>query len=586
MTFLGKLFARPGHKNKAANRAARLQVEALEERTVLAVASVVPLAQGIDGVTTFHRLQDAVNAAASGDTVLIEPGTTADLGPVTVNTGRLTITGDPNIPASILPSYNVVVNASNVTLTRLNLGLVTINAGLTGDAVTRSTVNTINVTGAANALIDQDAVSGYVSAIGLPSAPELNATITNNIFNTLVPSTASPIINVQDANNAIVQNNTITGGGPATQIGIQVTRGLNNLVANNTVHLSGADLNTEGILLQNPGFNSAMLLLVRNNTLATGQGHGLYISALNDATMQAVVQGNDLHNNAVGVEYVGANSGAIATDLGGGFNAAGSSLGGNDFRGFPTQGTPGNAAIVLRNVPLGGVLAAHWNIFANPSLAQEAVVTVAGAGMVDVGQTLDSNRAFVQTLYNNMLGRTGTIAELNSWLPLLTASASGQANVLNGTLRSEEALTRIVDQYYLQYLGRTADAGVVYWVNQIKGGMTLEQVQAGFLASPEFLSDNNSDYVQGLYRTFFGRTGNASELAYWYTQLPSLGLSGVARAFSQSPENRHDQLTALFSDFLHRTPTAGDLSLWSTQPGDLLTVEVNLLASGEFFVNG
>ncbi len=607
MTLFRKLFA-PFVRSAPTPRPVRLGLELLEGRLVpsttsiaspttpsvapVTAVSVVPLSQGIDGATTFHRLQDAVNAVGSGSVITVEPGATADLGPITVNTSGLTITGDPNVPGSILPSYDIVVDAPNVTLTRLNLGSVTIDADATGDAVTRSTVNTITITGdsggAGNVLIDQDAITGSVSATGLVASPLLNVSVTNNTFNTMTPASTSPIINLEDVTNAIVQNNNITGGGPAPQIGIQVTRGLNNLIANNTIQLSGSDLNTDAIVLENPGTNALTTVTVRNNTLATGQGSGLYINAFSDVNMQASVQGNDFHNNAIGVEYLGSDLGPVSSDLGGGLNDVGSSLGGNDFRGYPQQGTATNAAIVLRNVATGGVLSAHLNIFDNPTAASSAVVTATGSGTIDVGQALDTNRAFVQTLYNDMLGRTGTIAELNTWVATLTAGgANGEADVLNGILRSTEALDRVIDQYYLEYLGRTADAaGQAYWVDQIQGGMTLAQVQAGFLSSPEFLSDNNSDYVQGLYRTFFDRTGSSTELAYWYTQLPTLGLTGVALAFSQSPENRTVEVTALFNEFLHRAPTASELAKWTAATGDFLTVEVNLLSSGGFYTNG
>ena len=612
MTLFRKLFA-PFARSAPTPRAVRLGLELLEGRLVpsttsvlppsttsvtppvvatVPTASIVPLSLGSDGVSTFHRLQDAVNAAAANSVITIEPGSTADLGPITVKTSGLTIAGDPNIPGSILPSYNFVLDASNVTLTRLNLGSVTINADATGDAVTRSTVNTIIVSGdvanAGNVLIDQNAITGSVSATGLVGTPLLSVNVTNNTFNTMTPVSTSPLISLEDVNNAIIQNNNITGGGPAPQVGIQVTRGLNNLIAGNTIHLSGSDLNTDGIVLENPGANALTTVTVRNNTLATGQGRGLYINAFSDVNMQALVQGNDFHNNAIGVEYLGADVGAVSSDLGGGLNGEGSSLGGNDFRGYPQQATPTNAAIVLRNVAIGSVLAAHQNIFDNPANASSAVVTATGAGIVDAGQALDANRSFVQTLYNNLLGRTGTIAELNSWVSTLTAGgANGQANVINGILRSDEALGRVIDQYYLEYLGRAADAtGRSFWVKQIDGGMTLAQVQAGFLSSPEFLGDNNSDYVQGLYRTFFNRTGSSTELAYWYTQLPTLGLSGVAMAFSQSPENRAAQVTGLFNEFIHRAPTAAELAQWMAAPGDFLTIEVNLLSSGGFYTNG
>src|SRR5205823_4857057 len=135
--------------------------------------------------------------------------------------------------------------------------------------------------------------------------------------------------------------------------------------------------------------------------------------------------------------------------------------------------------------------------------------------------------------------------------------------------------------------GRASDlGGRLFWVGQIKAGLSLEAVQAGFVASAEFLGNNNSDYIQGLYRNVLGRTGTAQELAFWYGRLPALGLTGVAQAFANSPENHVALLTQVFNEFLHRQPSAGDLAYWSVQPGDLLTVEANLLASGEYYSRG
>ena len=134
-------------------------------------------------------------------------------------------------------------------------------------------------------------------------------------------------------------------------------------------------------------------------------------------------------------------------------------------------------------------------------------------------------------------------------MSILTADTGGQANVVDGILQSTEALDRVVEGYYLQYLGRVADStGLSYWVGLIQGGASLETIQAGFIASPEFISNNNSDYIQGLYRTFFGRTGSSSELAYWYGQLPSLGLAGVAQGFATSTENRQQFITEIYRE--------------------------------------
>ena len=592
MTAFRQFFPRTGRPLSRPARPVHLHLERLEERTVLSSARVVPLSQPIDGGTTFHRLQDALTVATSnGDVVTVSPGATADLDPVVVSSNGITITGDPNVPGSILPSYDIIVNASRVTLSRLNLGNVTIHADVFGDLITRSTVNTITVnggiSGTGNTVIDQNTITGSVSLLGIAGTPTLNLSVTNNTFDTLTPVSTGPIINVQDTTNAVIQNNTITGGGPVAQVGIEVTRGLNTLLANNTINLNGGDLNTVGIELQNPGFNPMTTVTVRNNAITTGQGRGLFISALSDLAMQALVQGNDFHNNAIGVYYLGSSTNAIATDLGGGNNSQGGSLGGNDFRGFPAQATSTNAAILMANVAKGAVLPAELNIFSDPTNAA-ATVTAPGAGAIDVSQPLNQNRAFIQTLYNDMLGRTGTLAELDTWVSTFTAAGkNGELTVVNTILHSDESLDRIIAQDYLNYLGRVAGSKELqYWLDQLHAGLTPEQMQAGFMSSAEFLANNNSDYIQGLYRTLFGRTASGTELAFWYAKLPTLGLSGVALQFTQSQENRDDLLTAFFHEFLHRAPSAGDMSYWSVQSGDLLTVEGKLIASGEYFVNG
>ena len=69
----------------------------------------------------------------------------------------------------------------------------------------------------------------------------------------------------------------------------------------------------------------------------------------------------------------------------------------------------------------------------------------------------------------------------------------------------------------------------------------------------EFISSNNTDYVQALYRTFFGRTGSSSELGYWYGQIQQPnGLTTVAQGFVNSQENKNAFVAAAFTNYLHR----------------------------------
>ncbi len=593
MSLLSRLFSQNKNGGRDPRPAgARLTLEALEDRTLLSSARVVPLAQGIDNHATFHRLVDALGVStAAGDIVTIEPGSTADTSTVAVADNGITIQSDPNTPGSILPVYNLLLTASNVTLSRLNLGTVTINPNFTGNAVVRSQLNTVNIlggtSGAGGNVIDQDVITGSVILSGTPATPQSGNRITNNTFNSFTVNSSNAIIAVADNSAVVVQNNVIVGAGSSGQDGISITRGVNHLIANNTIALNGADLTSHGIIVQNPGGGPLMTATVTNNSIVTGHGVGLFLNAFSDTSLQALVQGNDFHGNAIGVDYLGSGGSSIASDLGGGSNGLGSSLGGNNFRGFPAQGTNNGAAIRLNGVGAGSSLAAELNIFDDPNSAPNTVF-VGGLGGVDLTQALSNQRGFVQTLFNDLLGRTGTVAELDTWVKVLTAAPTGQANVVNGILRSDAALGRIVDSYYLKFLGRTSDqGGRNFWVGLIKNGSSLESIQAGFISSTEFLSSNNSDYIQGLYRTFLGRTGSVGEVAFWYGKLQQTsGLATTAQGFAAAAENRGSFVQTVFTNLLHRTPSTADVNFFANQKGDLLALQQQILSTPEFFSKG
>jgi len=280
---------------------------------------------------------------------------------------------------------------------------------------------------------------------------------------------------------------------------------------------------------------------------------------------------------------IAGNSGSsISTDLGGGILG---STGGNDFRSFTNPGTVGAAAIVLQNVGAGAKLSARDNMFTGNGQAAPSVV-FAAAGAIDVSAPLTNEQAFVQVLFNQFLGRTGSITELNNWVN--TLHGNGQAAVVQGIFESTASLDNIISGYYLKYLGRTADApGEAYWVGLIQNGATLETIQAGFISSAEFIASNNSDYVQGLYRTFFNRTGSATELAYWYGQIQQPnGLNIVAQGFATSAENRHSFVQSVFEQYFHRPGKTGEVAFFANQSADLLSLAVQMLNSSEFFNKG
>jgi hypothetical protein len=298
-----------------------------------------------------------------------------------------------------------------------------------------------------------------------------------------------------------------------------------------------------------------------------------------NANFRALVQGNDFHNSAVGISIHGDGTHAGAIDLGGG-NLG--SLGGNNFRGFAGPATLGKAAIVVTAADETTVTAG-LNLFA--AGVSPASLFVDPAATIDASQPLNPGRSFVQALYNEVLGRTGALAELDPWVGVL--DTQGRAAVANGIRMSNEALGRVVDQLYLRFLGRQSDSsGQSGWISFLQHGGTLETVEDLFLTAPEYLSHINTDYVQSLYLNILGRRGNSSELTFWNNQIQSLGLAGIASAFTHSSEYRLNTLRLYFQTLLHRTPADTELAPLTNTPLSLLDLEGVVLSSPEFFANG
>jgi hypothetical protein len=572
---------RPTRQPLPRRRNSVLRIEALEDRVQLSTLFVVPLAQTTDG-SHFHSLTEAEFVAASGDTIQIEPGTTADSGLVTISKSG-TIQGDLNVPGSILPVYDLSVQTSNLLLRNLNLNNVTITAGLNSVTMVHLLVNTINETAAATGngsnTITQSIIKGSIDLEGNSQVgTATNDVVSNNSFE----STAAVILHAANSGGTVIQGNQFVGD-TNNQTAVQIDDSLAAVIANNTIRLTGNP--ATGIQVENTTASTS--ITIRNNTLDLNRtGTGVFLQVTHGSQLSADIQGNDFHNDLVGLLDVGDGT-AAATALGTVDAGGGSlnSLGGNNFRGFQGQG---NFAIELQNqtVATTATVPAASNIFTGGTNLSVIVEDQAngGAGTV-TPSALAPIPAFVQTLYNNLLGRTGTTGELNAWVNVF--NASGQSVVANGILRSTESLGRTVDGLYLEYLGRLADpAGRAFWINQLQNGATLEQVTSQIIKSPEYLGHIHTDFVQSLYVHILQRTGGPQELAFWYARLGTLGLNGVALQFLTSTEYRIDAVTALYSRFLHRRPASGEAANWANTSLDLLTIEGNILGSVEFFANG
>jgi acid phosphatase len=231
----------------------------------------------------------------------------------------------------------------------------------------------------------------------------------------------------------------------------------------------------------------------------------------------------------------------------------------------------------------------------------------AGAAPITYIWQID-NENFVQSLYNDFLGRSGSLTEIDGWVAAIPQL--DRAGVARGIALSPEAFSRIVDSAYQRFLNRPADAaGEQAWVGFLESGRTEEQFLSTFLAAPEFAnqangligsSDANNNFVRALYNLLLNRDAADAEVNFWLSALPRLGRNGVAVGILGSPEYRSAVVRNLygdpslqpfpfepfFPDLLKRSsaPQPGEVAHWTNQALDTFSLEAGFAESEEYFV--
>ncbi len=239
------------------------------------------------------------------------------------------------------------------------------------------------------------------------------------------------------------------------------------------------------------------------------------------------------------------------------------------------------------------------------SVADNAAMDPAGNGNLAASATTQTaGGRFVQALYRDELGRSGSLAELDAWVAVL--NSAGQQAVADGIENSLEACDRRVRGWYAAYLGRQAQGGEeLGWVALLQATHSEELVQSGLLGSTEFFNRAQGmgfggtpaeNCIQALYRVLLGRAGSPAEVAGWLGAFPQLvsrdaELSAAARqqvalGFLSSQEYRTNQVAGYYHDLLHRPYDLGGLDGWVFSGLGLHDIRLGFYASAEFFTNG
>ena len=103
-------------------------------------------------------------------------------------------------------------------------------------------------------------------------------------------------------------------------------------------------------------------------------------------------------------------------------------------------------------------------------------------------------------------------------------------------------IRKFVDRIYTYVLNREPEEeGAAFWTQELYNfSRSGAEVAQGFIFSEEFINRNTSDqqFVEILYKTFFGRDYDDAGMEYWLTQLASGAMTrvDVANGFIFSPE--------------------------------------------------
>ena len=129
--------------------------------------------------------------------------------------------------------------------------------------------------------------------------------------------------------------------------------------------------------------------------------------------------------------------------------------------------------------------------------------------------------------------------------------------VANAITSSAEYRSKLITGSYAHYLGRTPDpGGLASWLAAMGRGMTIEQMQSGFIASPEYYAkagSTDAGWVTKLYADVLNRPAAPSEVAGWTSAL-SRGMrrDQVAMGFLLSTEHLTTVVNGYYVDLLGR----------------------------------
>ena len=164
-----------------------------------------------------------------------------------------------------------------------------------------------------------------------------------------------------------------------------------------------------------------------------------------------------------------------------------------------------------------------------------------------------SDAAYIDLVYRNVLFRPADAGGASFWAAQLASGAS-RGDVMTAFSESPENIERtggdpvrdhaassVVRLYAAVFQRAPDEAGLDFWANRYRSGVSLDDIASSMITAPEFVerygSLGDSAFVNQVYCNVLGRSVDAAGGSYWLAELST----GVTRGtlmtgFSESPE--------------------------------------------------
>ena len=332
----------------------------------------------------------------------------------------------------------------------------------------------------------------YRSSIGVSGS---NVNISNNIIGNYTEAG----ITIKGTSTATIDGNTISGGVNALQIyensNVSVT---NNNFGNTSSHQINAVDSTgrfENNTISDSGsigicFSGCRNLTVNGNSISNTNGHGMYLDNVNTATISNNTFSNipewkcrvRVTDNCVNVTVTPESDMDFITPVPTQNPVADSTT-------TPTPAQPPATDSTTTPTPVQNP-AADSTTTPEPTPTTPADVTV-----VPTPEDSNTNGVsdFVERLYTVALGRRSDPVGQQQWVDTVTSGQNTGADLARGFLYSDEFLnkncsnTEFVQTLYRTFFGREADeGGLAAWVGVLDGGENRQNVIEGFINSTDW----------------------------------------------------------------------------------------------------